>query len=323
MSGARVYRCESESAGSLALRCWPASVNEDRVAEVHRVQTAAHQSGCQIVPQLLQITSNGNSNGPQTIATHKNQCWEIANWLPGTKLPRDASVQQIVTGAKAIRAFHQSVAGLGTQTTSPLSKSPLCLASRIERVAQLNQILPKAFDRSQLMFSDFLNDSLIRAQQVLRQNWPAVASEISRSINEHAAHRYQTQYVLRDVHRDHILFAEDRAVGLIDFDAIRFDLPLTDLVRWAGSFSSHFENPEKTEDVWEAVLAGYGPNLSFPNTEGADQVLLAKALHFSATWISLGNWIAWMLVEHRTFPGQDQKIADRIDTLVRLALSTT
>lgn len=313
-SGAAVFRCQSETHGQLALRRWPSAVGQQRVSEVHRVQSFALKSGCQIVPQLLPI-----ANDEQTFTIHQGSCWEIATWVPGTRLPSDASIDQIVTGAQAIAEFHQSVVELG-QTT----QQARCLTSRLERISQLDrlisQILAARLENSQIAASSLLRNALIRSQQLLQQNWSSVATEISRSLNRYACQSFVTQYVLRDVHRDHLLFTNAKPTGLVDFDAIRVDMPLTDLVRWAGSFIGGFDVDRDREEVWKAVLAGYGANPTFPVSDPIQQLQLARTLHSSGVWISLANWLNWIVVENRQFADQDEQIAKRIDNLIAMAV---
>ena len=126
-----------------------------------------------------------------------------------------------------------------------------------------------------------------------------------------------TQYVLRDVHRDHVLFTDQKPTGLIDFDAIRVDTPSTDLARWVGSF---LDGRKETEMLWETALAGFYDVYSLNGkSKVAIDHRLAKDICFSTTWISLVNWLDWLLCQQRSFPPGPEFVAARVRELIRLA----
>ncbi len=130
------------------------------------------------------------------------------------------------------------------------------------------------------------------------------------------------QYVLRDIHRDHILFTDREPTGLIDFDAVRMDTPATDLARWVGSFHvpPGKSGDREIEKVWEAALAGFRDENSLKSCPQRDlNVGLARDLCFATTWISLANWLVWVLCQQRAFPAGQNAVARRIGDLVHAA----
>ena len=121
------------------------------------------------------------------------------------------------------------------------------------------------------------------------------------------------QYVLRDVHRDHVLFDGKTVVGLIAFDAIRGDTPMTDLARWVGGFE-----PFNEDDLWGAAMAGYQQNSPFPQKQPGQTNLeqMGRDIAFATRWISLANWAIWLTIDHRSFPGGPISVAQRISKWV-------
>ena len=148
--------------------------------------------------------------------------------------------------------------------------------------------------------------------------WDGVRSRITRSLSQYANQNVRIQYVLRDIHREHILFSDHEPSGLIDFDAVRMDTSATDLARWVGSFSvlAGKSSDLEIEKVWDAALAGFHDQnslISGPQTEF--NVAMARDLCFATTWISLGNWLVWLLCQQRAFPPGPKVVAARIREL--------
>ncbi len=315
-SGAKVFCCQDATGRQFALRGWPRKVKRKRVEEVHRVMSAAHASGCEIVPPL--VANEGDSR-----ATYLQQrYWDVTHWMPGAPLPADAGPDEIKRGAAAIARFHQAVRPLGCKV-----QPPPAAASRLQRIRELDRDLPavKTNNPSFVSKDPRLTDAVSSACRLLWENWTEVADQIVRSLTRHQQAEVETQYVLRDVHREHILFDRSRPSGLIDFDAVRIDTPMTDLARWVGSFSASDD-----EQTWQQALAGYLEHSPSSDQRGfshlsaaetlnapADRLRLARDLGFATNWISLANWVIWIIVEKRAFPGGPGAVATRIAELLR------
>jgi Ser/Thr protein kinase RdoA (MazF antagonist) len=140
--------------------------------------------------------------------------------------------------------------------------------------------------------------------------WDEVAAQIVRWLNPYLSQPLYNQFVLRDVHRDHALFLDGQPSGLIDFDAIQFDTPWTDLARWTGSFLG---GTHEQSQVWDAAMAGFGRN--HPLNQSSEFEFgrqLATHLCFASQWIGLANWLVWLILEKRTFAASSEAIAARI-----------
>jgi Ser/Thr protein kinase RdoA (MazF antagonist) len=303
MSGARVFCCAGEHGERYALKRWPRSVDRYRVDEVHHVIRASRNSGCQLVPTVMK--SPIHSGG---------YCWDLLQWMPGEPLAVDASLPSIELGAAAIARFHSSTLDLGRR----YQVAP-AVTERLSRLIAIDQQIDATLDtvpRGNMTPS--LSTAVHRARQLLRLNWNEVRPKISRSLSIHAQRNVATQFVLRDVHREHILFADDQPRGLIDFDAIRIDTPAVDLARWAGScwVDRTTNNQRKMETIWNSVMAGVRSEC--PSREGdfeESDLEMARAIAFANPWISLANWLIWLLTENREFPSGPQTVAQRISTL--------
>lgn len=124
----------------------------------------------------------------------------------------------------------------------------------------------------------------------------------------------QLQWVLRDVHREHLHFVGDThsttspskaltVAGIIDFDAIGLDHVATDLARWAGDF---------VNQPLSAAVAGYREIRPLSD----DAVELAADLMYTGTVAALANWTDWLVWEKRKFPVDATMIQARLEHLI-------
>jgi Ser/Thr protein kinase RdoA (MazF antagonist) len=310
MSGACVYQCHQPSGDSVALKRWPSGTRRVRVEEVHQVIQRASDDGCGIVPRLYAVPS---ANRPETVFTYQKAHWDIMEWVKGEAAAVDASLDHIQQGAAAIARFHASVHSLGVQF-----QSPPAVVARLRRLNELDALIPQLLEIARQQFSENeLNRAISDAARMVQANWGEVRSQIARSLSQYADQHVPTQYVLRDVHREHVLFTDQNPTGLIDFDAVRVDTPATDLARWVGSF---LDGRKEADMLWNAAMAGFCDvySLNGGSTAAMDG-RLAKEIHFASTWISLVNWLDWILFQHRSFPPGPKIVALRVRELIRLA----
>ena len=326
MSGASVFQCQLASGDMLALKRWPDGTGLARIREVHQVVQQAKNSGCELVPWIHAVAV-GTENSPQTVFSHQQSHWDLTQWMPGepaslAAASDPATLDQVRSGAAVIARFHASVRSLGVRQQPP----PAVLA-RLKRLCELESLVPQAIDlaaplASAQEISAELHRAIHEAGRLLHWKWNEVSRRIARSLSQYQISSVPIQYVLRDIHRDHILFTDREPTGLIDFDAVRMDTPATDLARWVGSFSV---KPGKSsemaiEKLWDAALAGFQrENLLKSCPESDLHVGLARDLCFATTWISLANWLVWVLCQQRAFPVGQDAVAGRIGELVSVA----
>lgn len=316
LSGATVAHCRASDGHEYALKRWPASFSRSRIESIHRVIIHSWEEGCKIValPIVFQLPANQTRiNTSGTVLAVNGEHWELCQWRPGEPLPYSADLNSIRRGAEAISQFHVSAASLGSiQQPPPIIKERLrTLASRRQHIPIPSQLI----DRPDL--PSVVVAALRDASQLMRLNWNEACDQIHRSLTKHADCSTATQYVLRDVHAEHLLFSAEKPTGLIDFDAVRIDTPAADLARWAGSF---LPGQHSVEEVWEAVLAGYCGNTDQSGHADMNSLIkLATDLCFAGTWLSLANWLVWLLLERRNFAAPPEVLAERIHNLIRAA----
>lgn len=317
LSGGWVGKCMTANRETYALKRWPEGVTQSRVAEVHRVVRYAASRGCSVVavPQSVIRKPKGAAESP-TFAEFSGRYWEISTWRDGRSEDAAASLEKIRQGAAVIAEFHACV--------SPLTVRSQVAPAVLDRLNRLDERSAKIASLDESALQDVANAELRRtlldATQLVHWKWDEVRPRIHRSLSQYHDRKVRTQYVLRDVHREHLLFQQGRVSGLIDFDALRVDTPATDLARWVGSFLG---GPHDAGEVWEAGLAGFRSNSTLKNDKETEfEAQMAADLCFASVWISLANWLVWLLRERRDFQAQPTTLSSRIGELVRLASVT-
>jgi len=309
MSGARVFRCHGDP--PLVLRRWPLGTTTARVREVHRCwNTIAHR--CPIVPKLKPIALDNET----FVLDASGGIWELMTWVPGQPLEEHASIDGIRAGAAAIGQIHERLKALGMW-----SRPAPAVADRLGRLSQLRQTLPRCFAAEvRRCVPAEVSDAVFQAQLVLNSEWSTVSNRLVHQLSPWSDKPVQVQYVVRDVHREHILFARGMVRGLIDFDALRIDTPATDLARWATGFEAFRRDRGRVVDE---ILADYVQHRSFPLASGDREVsspwgsefrTLILAVAEASVWISLANWVVWLVEESRQFP-DFQLVSERIGRL--------
>ena len=94
---------------------------------------------------------------------------------------------------------------------------------------------------------------------------------------------------IRDVHREHVLFQDDRVTGIIDFGSMQPDNVSCDIARLLGSMAG-----DETE-LWRLGLTAYERLTPLTDPER----LLVKAYDESGVLLSGLNWLKWVFLEDR------------------------
>lgn len=339
LSGAAVFRCEGTR--TFALRRWPTTTRLDRVLEIQSVIRAVSDR----FPLVPRYQSVGGEGRQFHWVDGRNQIWELTEWKPGNPLPYDSARDQIRSGIRAIAAMHLHLRGLRIEddrivanvadpartqipTISPSLGFPnrggpnygrlkfgwrVCPAvvQRIDRLDWLDQNLSRSV--ATLCPSSMPGDlaqNATDAGQLLIRSWPSTSARLRAQLFDFQHRTVPVHPVVRDIHREHVLFEHGRPSGIIDFDALRVDSPAVDLARWLGSFSIFCQDPAKTID-W--CVAGYRKELALQSRgvfQGSGDryrntppqvdrkrprfLTLVRAIAESSTWISLANWVVWL-----------------------------
>lgn len=309
MSGALVFRCSGQP--TRVLRRWPLNTTTARVREIHQ-QLVALSQRVDWIPKLIHI-----GFGRETfLLDASGGIWELASWMPGRPVSEDAPVETIGRGAASIAMTHDALLASGCW----MNPAP-AIVERLERLRQLRDALPVCFrgSLSGRVPPDVVNP-LSTAINELQRFWPESLHHFETRLTPWSRTAVPVQYVLRDVHREHILFEGGRVRGIIDFDAMRIDTPATDLARWATSFQAFRQDPDGTLD---RVVADYFQNRTFHTSSGGERISPPRGSEFRtllttlaevSLWISLANWVVWLVNESRQFP-DFQLVSQRIRRL--------
>jgi len=229
--------------------------------------------------------------------------------MPGSPLARSADASLIERGAAAITQFHAATAGLGSTR-----RIPPAITDRLRRLQELESVIPAVAQRARSQRAATpLDETLQQAADLVGRRWSTVRPWLTRLLRPYADRPTDLQYVLRDVHRQHVLFDSGQVTGLIDFDAVRIDTPAADLARWLGSFVNADRGwADLATAVADASRQSPSSHSGFPN----EQMEMAGAIAAATPWISLGNWLVWLVQENREFPAGQPAVARRIGELV-------
>lgn len=300
MSGALVFRCNGSR--SYALRRWPPTPIE-RVRKIHRIIATAAED-CALFPKW-----HAAADQSDLVLDDQGLIWDLSDWLPGQPLETSATLEQITRGVEAIAVAHQALSHLGEDTGRANS-----VMSRLQRIEAIRPRLPHALSRIDAAPQEL--DSTLREASGVLVRWPTIADSLTRRLTAVANQDFRRQFVLRDIHREHVLFQDEIPSGIIDFDAVRLDTPLLDLSRWVAGFDQFRDRPA---EVIDAALAGYRSEKRFrAGTDGGQDRKLVGLLAAATTWIGLANWVIWIASESRQFPDW-QRVRRRIARLVDLA----
>ena len=330
LSGGTVYRCSTNN-GSFALKCWPAETTGQRVDEVHHVQRYAgeqlsrdnrftfKQLGQSFHPLVPKLSDLGGNQYRLTLA---DRHFDLSTWMPGAAFREPtvlaagdaesaiASVSglenplsitsAIKAGAAAIARFHQATVDLGSE----FLPAPAVIR-RLKRLEELRQELPLALANAYR-----LTGPAKVAAEHLTQHWHRMQRDSEAVLRIWELKPVTLQWVLRDVHREHVLFENDEVSGIVDFDAVRRDTVATDLARWVGSFAESGFSPEL---LWDAAITGYASVREISPCEQR----LSGAIEQASWYIHLANWVTWIADESQNFPGGMVSAQRRVTALLR------
>jgi len=307
-SGAEIFRATSPL-GTFALRCWPAEhPTSSHIRSIHKLLAQSFERGCTFVPVPV-----ANLHG-DTLIEFAGRRWQLEPWMPGTPdLEAKPGPERVEAAFKALAELHRAFAG--DRASQPPQPSPALL----ERIRILEGCLAGDMHRVRIAFNnEYLADWDDRVRRYFKL-FERFAPEVDMRLRHAAAHDYSLQPVLRDVHREHILFpnpteklptekfASDEyptVSGIVDFGALTIDHPAIDLARLLGSY-------EIDDQAWRSVLLEF----SFAQLTGKER-LLVEAFDRSGALLSPFRWLWWLFVERRTFR-DPEAVAARFDVLLQ------
>jgi homoserine kinase type II len=283
MSGAQFWRIESAS-GSLALRRWPSEhPSAEQLRFIHDV--LFHAAGHGI--SFLAVPMRTMARGSYVFAD--GHLWELSPWLPGTaNYECSPSTQKLESAMKALARFHLAVRDFPKAAAEKVTSSPPAISRRLSKLRELSV-------RGTGELSEAIKVDIWPELEPLAHRFLATIPRLlPRAIGqlEPLSHiPFSLQPCIRDIWHDHVLFTGDDVTGIIDFGAMQFDTPATDIARLLGSFVAD------DETGWRAGIVAYSDNRPL----SADEERAAKVLDRSSTILAGFNWIQWICREGRQF----------------------
>jgi Ser/Thr protein kinase RdoA (MazF antagonist) len=283
LSGAQFWRLVAPRA-TLALRRWPIEhPTPDGLRFIHAVLRHAERRGMTILPVPVPTASG------ESFAVHDGRLWEIEPWLLGTAdYERSPSAEKLRAAMVALAGFH--VATSDFQSPSPDPATAPAIATRLERLRELQSGGIDALVRA---ISDSAGPEMASLARQFVSRAPSAVPAAVAGLTPLASIPLPLQPCIRDIWHDHVLFDGDRVTGLIDFGAMQFDTPATDIARLVGSLAVF----DKSRQTWPIALAAYS-NIR-PLNEA--EITAAQALDAAGTILAGCNWIRWIYVDRRQF----------------------
>lgn len=315
LSGSAVFVCEV-AGRKFAMKRWPAGTLPWRIDEVHEVMAQSSRS-LSIVPELVR------SSLASTRVGYEGFQYELVSWMDGEAVADSADELQraislipdsavdtagpsrrilaaVEAGGEAIARFHDSV----RRISGPMTPAPSVLR-RLGRIEQLRIELPQALKRAET-----LSPVLRGAAKWLQRESASRLDAAHHVLGQWVGRMVPTQMVLRDVHRQHILFREAAVTGLVDFDAVGVDTVATDLARWVADFA---EKPADFRILVDTAVAGYQRFAPISACESE----LASAICEASAIILLANWVVWTSLSQQNFSGCNDLVDRRVAELLR------
>ncbi|MCM2373310.1 aminoglycoside phosphotransferase/kinase family protein [Aporhodopirellula aestuarii] len=379
-SGGHVFRIDEvrdvTPPTAWALKAWPPLISSERMARIAERIVQASQNCELLAPPLPRL--NSPSTSVEAIGFRWELArWIAGTPLPADAGDEEIASGGRAIG-RIHQAFNDnsleessprllpSDADNWAPAASPTPQIPRCLTDRMDRLVRLSRIV-SPLTQTKLSVdslatslasrlggeklgdpaSDFrcrqLAESLGEAAVWLGRCWNVVVPPLIDRLHTHTRdpEPHPTAWVLRDVHREHILFSSAaehapankvtcgkasfgdcalggrQVLGVFDYDAVDVDSPAADLARWAGDFgaidaSDLSEIRVPRSSPLEATVAGYRSVCPFSER----QFDVAKTLMEVNSVGGLANWLVWLVAENRHFPVTASQIQGRIIHLI-------
>jgi Ser/Thr protein kinase RdoA (MazF antagonist) len=306
-SGVPVFRVARPGGEAAVLKAFAAGTSRERACWVHALVTHLRAAGLSEVPAVFPLP-----DGTTLLTDSAGSLWELTAFVPGESLA-EPTPDQLSAAVGLVSRVHARAATMPGQ--APARGPSRGLATRVERARQL---LASPWADLEAALSS--GGSLTEIQSLLRPRLLAAAECFAAadgrrplvSLSAWQPPSLTCQVVLRDLSRDHVLFAQPdskHVAGLIDLHAAGKDTPATDLARLLGSWLP--AGGEVAPDWWAAALAAC--DAKWPLEPEARMVV--PFLAGSGILFGLDNWFRWVLVEGRSFADQARVVA-RVDWLL-------
>ena len=287
LSGGEIWRVPT-SLGNWGVRLWPPDFPLSRLPWIHRVLEGLQGRG---LPIPIPFRHRG---GGTWVATDVG-IWQVEPWLPGqADFAVDPRNEKLAAACRFLAAFHRETAS--TQSirrglNPALERRISALQQHAARWPEYTKALQHARAPRDLCAAEILRCAQTQAPRWLThlQAQPADAGELIPCI--------------RDIWHDHVLYLDQQVSGVVDFGALDFDTPATDLARLLGSLVGD----DRDRRRWAIEQYLEVRPLSAMELEQID------LLDRSGVLIAGLNWVHWLWIEHRAFEADeriDRRLAD-------------
>lgn len=313
-SSSRVWRLETPNQ-NYCLKSWPRlTAKTCRLNQIHQHLHLLSDANLEFVPRLVPDVLGS------WLVEDENWLWEVTTWLAG-QADNSVIVPRVrrESAIKAITKIHE----IWRRNEVRRALSP----GWNDRL----KLLAKA-DSQRAFFSTILQPSVEKyfARQRIDETMPA-DSNSQRMLQELAdrtiSHLHRSsrrlieslqelnqpqdlQFVIRDLHSEHVLYTGDLVTGVLDYGAARIDEPLLDLVRLLGS-QAPFDRQARYETLELYLTLQVPDRISTTKCLSMSPLKRYSLLDEVSTLLSSIQWLDWLVVQHRSFPVPLQKILNR------------
>ena len=299
-SGARLWQLES-ARGPLCLRRWPIGhPDSERLEWLGRVLLHAFECGCEVVPVPFRARDQKRH------VTHQGHLWELAPWMPGEAVDREAiDPDQLRAGLAALATFHLAMEQFTWAPGQPDRAPPPGVCSRLETLRGWTDRRLDQLHRAVATTSGRFADALRERGEAIIALYGESAAEVEHLLE--VASRTEVELIpcIRDIHAEHVLFQEKRVSGIVDFGSLRYDHPATDIARLLGDWAAD------DLELWDLGLAAYEQARPLADH---DRMLIPMADR-SAVLLSGMVWLEWVYFEGRQFE-RESAVLRRIDAIL-------
>jgi Ser/Thr protein kinase RdoA (MazF antagonist) len=297
MSGAQFWGIESTS-GSLVLRRWPGEhPSAEQLRFIHDVLFHAARHGISFLAVPMRTSAGASFHFAD------GYLWELSPWLKGAAdYERSPNPQKLAAAITALAQFHFAVRDFPVPIKAKLISSPPAISRRLSRLRELS--VRGTGDLSEAIKVDIWPELEPLARRFLA-TLPRILPRAIGQLKPLSELPLPVVPCIRDIWHDHVLFTGNEVTGIIDFGAMQFDTPATDIARLLGSLIGD------DEPGWRAGLNAY----STIRTLSADEQRAAKALDTSSAILAGCNWIQWICCDGRQFEDR-ARIVERFHQIV-------
>ena len=294
LSSSRVWKI-AVAEQEFALKSIPVdSIRRERLEQIHAFQSMLSRANAPVAK--LQP-----SKFDQTITHAAGSFWELSSWLPGA--PIELCAVTLGHGRSAIEAL----ANLHSISRQNLTQPGLTPAI-VDRIQLIERYHNRTADWSTVLnqCTIELRELAARTRVIFTRESSALQFELKSFANSS-----ELFWIMRDIHRQHVLFQGSQVSGLIDFGASRIDHPVSDLVRMLGTVFPF------SVDIRHSLVEYYGELIG-----SIVDLKLFKAIDHASTLLSAMQWLQWLVVEQQQFPVENELLLTRWrQLLMRLELN--